>query len=324
MRRHSTTFKIPSPEPQINFFRQLQKLKNEILLEALQRTLKRAKLKKLDGDLHEFVPEKRLQKVRSYGMSGEVVFVTPYILTLNPKLIGYYRLLIGRSKKQFYGQGGFGVFSSMEEKGWMTKKQQPLMTDLCISMNEATWQLISGISKNLTVESIRELTLLTLGPQLRGGHNVEIGADATEELFQTFQHTLAPMNPIVKNKKIQFKNGLGNEVTIEFGSDPDIKIYERTSPDSKRDLVAIEIKGGTDVSNLHNRLGEAEKSHLKARGNGFPHFWTILRFKGFDLKRAKVESPTTEHFFDITELGNPNSEQSASFLRLLRETLSLN
>ena len=40
--------------------------------------------------------------------------------------------------------------------------------------------------------------------------------------------------------------------------------------------IAIEIKGGTDVSNLHNRLGEAEKSHQNARLLGFTQFWTII------------------------------------------------
>ena len=27
----------------------------------------------------------------------------------------------------------------------------------------------------------------------------------------------------------------------------------------------MEIKGGSDISNAHNRVGEAEKSHIKAR-----------------------------------------------------------
>jgi len=47
-------------------------------------------------------------------------------------------------------------------------------------------------------------------------------------------------------------------------------------------IVAIEVKGGTDVSNAHNRAGEAEKSHTKAKGKGFRDFWTIISKKGLD------------------------------------------
>jgi hypothetical protein len=36
-----------------------------------------------------------------------------------------------------------------------------------------------------------------------------------------------------------------------------------------RSLAAIEIKGGRDYSNIHNRIGEAEKSHQKAEKQGY-------------------------------------------------------
>ena len=89
---------------------------------------------------------------------------------------------------------------------------------------------------------------------------------------------------------ITIKNAAGREVVIEFATDPDIVIYENIRP-VPRKLLSIEIKGGTDVSNLHNRLGEAEKSHLKAKAQGYKEFWTLLRFKGFDRERAQMESP---------------------------------
>ena len=66
--------------------------------------------------------------------------------------------------------------------------------------------------------------------------------------------------------------------------------------------VAIEVKGGTDVSNAHNRAGEAEKSHQKARDSGFPEFWTVISKQGLQLPKLKRESPTTNHWFDVTEV----------------------
>jgi hypothetical protein len=66
--------------------------------------------------------------------------------------------------------------------------------------------------------------------------------------------------------------------------------------------VAIEVKGGTDVSNAHNRAGEAEKSHLKAKKKGFRDFWTIISKHGLELAKLKQESQTTTEWFDVTTL----------------------
>jgi hypothetical protein len=66
--------------------------------------------------------------------------------------------------------------------------------------------------------------------------------------------------------------------------------------------VAIEIKGGTDKSNAHNRAGEAEKSHQKAKQDGFRDFWTLILLKGMDLAKLKRESPSTNEWFDVTQL----------------------
>jgi XcyI restriction endonuclease len=60
-------------------------------------------------------------------------------------------------------------------------------------------------------------------------------------------------------------------------------VYPRDSPGVTRIATAeampstsIGIKGGTDDSNVHNRTGEAEKSQLKAKAEGFTRFWTIV------------------------------------------------
>ena len=46
------------------------------------------------------------------------------------------------------------------------------------------------------------------------------------------------------------------------------------------------IKGGTDKSNAHNRAGEAEKSHQKARQQDFRECWTLIYKKGLDEAKA--------------------------------------
>ena len=62
-----------------------------------------------------------------------------------------------------------------------------------------------------------------------------------------------------------------DRVAVEFAPDPDIIITESISPSQvhERKLIAIEIKGGMGFSDIHNRIGEAEKSHQKTKARGF-------------------------------------------------------
>jgi XcyI restriction endonuclease len=90
-------------------------------------------------------------------------------------------------------------------------------------------------------------------------------------------------------------------VFISLSHDPDVSIEEQASG-GMHHKVAIEVKGGTDVSNAHNRAGEAEKSHQKAKKRGFPEFWTIISKYGVDLAKLQSESPTTNHWFDVAEV----------------------
>lgn len=56
------------------------------------------------------------------------------------------------------------------------------------------------------------------------------------------------------------------------------------------------------MANVHNRAGEAEKSHQKAKKQGYVHFWTIIHLKGVDLNKLKDESPTTTAWFDTAQV----------------------
>jgi hypothetical protein len=79
-----------------------------------------------------------------------------------------------------------------------------------------------------------------------------------------------------------------------------------------RPLVSIEIKGGRDVSNIHNRVGEAEKSHRKAKNLGFLEFWTIIRV-AVDPAVIQRESPTTSHFFHLDRIKDPATQEYKEF-----------
>jgi hypothetical protein len=100
---------------------------------------------------------------------------------------------------------------------------------------------------------------------------------------------------------------------VEFASDPDICIREELPSGTFRNLVAIEIKGGRDISNIHNRIGEAEKSHQKARKEGFVECWTMVGVTGLDMKLAKKESPSSDRFYKIDEITKPTSPEFRDF-----------
>jgi hypothetical protein len=169
--------------------------------------------------------------------------------------------------------------------------------------------LIDGIDvKRISRDLLDDLTLLTLGPQLRGGNNVKRGTVSIQSVFNLIQTIVKPAVKQATERELVLKNAAGRKVIIQFASDPDIVIKEALDRKSYRNIIAIEVKGGTDFSNIHNRLGEAEKSHQKARQKGYVECWTIVNVHRLNLDLAKRESPSTNQFFslsEIVEVGNP-------------------
>jgi hypothetical protein len=117
---------------------------------------------------------------------------------------------------------------------------------------------------------------------------------------------------------ITVMNNSGREVTLALAPDPDLVIREDVQ-NSLVYKVAIEIKGGADHANLHNRVGEAEKSHQKARADGAQDCWTIIDLKRANLVTLKQESPSTREWLDLNEV---LEKKGAAWLRLTTLTLS--
>lgn len=113
--------------------------------------------------------------------------------------------------------------------------------------------------------------------------------------------------------KLELENASGRKVIIAFSADPDISITEKTSSTSTRKIIAIVIKGGTDQSNIWNRLGEAEKSPQSAKQLGFVEFWTIYNVGTLDEKKAREKSPTTHRFYSLPELSRGLGKEYEDF-----------
>lgn len=157
------------PDLQVAFFKRLEELRKTMLLDSLLQTVSGVDITKVDLELSEMVPHQALQKVAGWGMRGELLFAVPHILTKNPRLLGYYRLLLGFSQKQFYAsQHGFASFKVMEEKGALSLHVKENLEELCRCLCKSACFLVDSV-ETLTEKNIHELSLLTLGPQLRGG-----------------------------------------------------------------------------------------------------------------------------------------------------------
>ena len=174
-----STFPVLSPALQLGFYQRLTEAEQTHLLPALLELAGKLDIGHLDRELLEYAGSDKLSFVARKGLRGELVFPVPYVLVSKPTLVGYYRLLLGFSQKEFY-KAPFGRFKRMEQENTLTDATHRMLRSLCESLVESSWILVNGIPE-LSEEILRSLTLLTLGPQLRGSRNVNLGVEATRQ-----------------------------------------------------------------------------------------------------------------------------------------------
>lgn len=308
--------RIPPPQQQIDFSFALAQIRSLFLQDALLSTVEQLEISSIDHELNRMVPKQCLKALARQGLRGELVFPVPCVLMANPRLLGYYRLLLGTSQKSFYsGETGVSRFKAMEEKGTISRVNEEALTPLCTALIQALATLIEGIGTDrLSRDLLDDLTLLTVGPQLKGGANNKIGVAGTVKVFEIIHDIVRHASVSSSGKEIEILNAAGRRVLIEFASDPDIIIREQMDKTSRRNIIAIEIKGGTDFSNIHNRIGEAEKSHQKARSAGYHECWTVVNVDRIDIAMAQRESPSTNRFYCLSRLiANGNDEEYRDF-----------
>lgn len=306
---------VPSPDLQIQYSFDIDTIRKYYLQEALFNTVDNIKLKVLNEELSEFAPEEGLNTLAKVGLRGEILFPTPYLLDKNPYLLGYYRLILGFSQKKFYTkENGLAHFQKMENKGKFGEKESSRFPELCKKMGESSYSLLNGIGRErLSSNLLHELSLLTVGPQLRGGSNVKKGTDAIEDVFNVVYDIVKDQISTQYKSKIEVVNAAGRTVVIAFSSDPDIVIYEIGKDDHIRKKIAIEVKGGSDFSNIHNRVGEAEKSHQKAKKVGYIECWTVVNVNRINEEISKDESPSTNRFYRISSLKLESGDEYNDF-----------
>lgn len=315
-------FDIPAPALQVAFSEEVENARGRFFKEALRRIVDALDQEALSDEIRMYVPEDGLHILRSCGLRPEIAFCVPLVLRTQPCLLGYYRLLLGFSRKKFYspelGLGGT-TYMRMEDENILPDRLVRTLPQLCLALNQSANYLIQQIPRErLTAEHLDDLILLTYGTQLRGGSNVSIGQEAVKQVFDAIRKIVGPHASRVGDNSISVIDATDREISIRLSPDPDVEIVTVGQDDSEdAPLLAIEIKGGTDISNIHNRLGEAEKSHLRAKERRFTDRWTIVNVKGVSEDVLRRSSPTTTEFFNLYDIV---SGQGSAYQRF-RETL---
>jgi hypothetical protein len=291
----------PGPARQVQFYQLLVAARKQWFMDALSEALGHVPQKTVKEQIGKYVPQAAQRTLAAAGLRDEFVSPVPAVLEQKPSLVGYYRLLLGAPQKSFYkGSTGMGRFKGMEENDIITQRQKPFLAEFCRAMAASLAGLVNQIPK-ISERDIRELPLLTYGSQLQGSNNTLIGKKAMKDVFFVIAEIVRKFVVEKTENRLKVRNSASRTVLISLSHDPDVCIQESMG-ELVHHKVAIEVKGGTDVSNAHNRAGEAEKSHQKARNFGFPEFWTVISMQGLELRKLQSESPTTNHWFDITEV----------------------
>jgi hypothetical protein len=294
----------PEPSKQLQMHQMLLVFRRTILHGALRDAVASVDPRVLSSEMNLHAPPAERQLLAGAGIRDDEVFAVPSVLTAEPRLLGYYRLLLGIPQKQMYRSGtGFGAFKGMEDRGRIPSTVEADLGVLCDALNDAMGRMVREISPSITAQDIAQLPVLALGVQIDGSLRNKIGAVATSGVFESIVDIIAGVNQTAvqaaNGKSLSLTNAAQRTVVVKLASDPDVVIEEVINGTAML-KVAIEIKGGTDSSNAHNRAGEAEKSHQKA--SGASDFWTIISTAGLDLKVLKSESPTTKKWFDVSQV----------------------
>lgn len=138
---------VLKPKLQISFYYKLQALRGIYLRPGLRAALHSLDLKVVNDQLSRFVADRHLRKVASPGLRGEVFFAMPSVIEASPFLLGYYRLLLGLSQKEFYYKGPFGRFRRLEERGELLASRAPEIPGLCLSLCRSAELLVDGVDE---------------------------------------------------------------------------------------------------------------------------------------------------------------------------------
>lgn len=317
-------FSVPAINRQVFVAGYLDKFRQGHMKEALSRACREVSPTELRRELLEYAPEEGLKQLTGTSIRDEDVFATPLLLKHSPGLLAYYRMMLGISQKRFYSNGtGLSKFRHLEEKQEVPPPLAESLPELCRALNERACELVLALNERRLRDDVEYLPLLTFGAQADGAWRNTIGTSATSKVYGAIKAIVAETGAVLREEEgaFAFENKSSRTVTVSFSADPDVVVREwaGSRPITK---AAIEIKGGRDRANVHNRAGEAEKSHQKAKGST-GECWTVMDLSLSPLERLREESPSTKYWFDLRGIELRRGPEWACFRDHVRVTFGI-
>ncbi len=319
------SFNMPAVNKQVFVAGYFDKFKSGHMKEALIQACQNISPADLHRELVEYAPEKGLKRLMGTSIRDEEVFATPLLLRQSPGLLAHYRLLLGFSRKRFYeSKTGLTRYKCLEERLVIPDDLLDGLPNLCLALNERACELVLSLDEPVLQDDIKHLPLLTFGAQADGAWRNTIGTSAKAEVYDAIKAIVLESGVRIEEDEgsFTFHNNSTRVVSVFFSGDPDVVIRE-SAGSGVITKVAIEIKGGRDKANVHNRAGEAEKSHQKALKEPIGECWTIMDLSLSSLDELKVESPSTRRWFDLRAVKSQDGRKWNEFKDLVKASLGI-
>lgn len=257
----------------------------------------------------------------------EGVFCHPSVITLEPRLIAYYRCLALLPQKGLQ-RLAVGTQNLEESGGKLTSARAVSITRV---LNNLVSLLIDS-DPNWTLEGACTAALLNLGSQINGSWRNEIGnegARRVQELVIAFALEDKRVEVMTLEDGSQIPPGelqsgmhvrgirLSNQFTLGFGSEPDIAVRNVEGV-----LVAtIEVKYGLDPAGALERYGAAMRSFASAtRENARVSNVYLASTITPEVRRRISEDRLVNRDFNLTEVLH-NADRRKEFLNYLFRTV---
>ncbi len=161
------SYPVLTPDSQILFAAKLNEIRDFYFDSALRDAVAVVDVAMIDAELHQIASRASLSALARHSLRGEAFYPVPSLLEARPRLLGYYRLLYGISRKRFYQSSAFSRFGAMEDSGILRERVKPELTDLCLSLAATADALVASLDP-ISRDLIHELQAMTLGALFKG------------------------------------------------------------------------------------------------------------------------------------------------------------
>lgn len=245
------------------------------------------------------ISEQAWNKVIHRGIKPVCVFAHPRVLQDVPRSVGYYQKLAMVSLKSM---SNIGLSVTGYESG---QSKHPLSEHKAKAVSYRLNELISRLIEFDDTLDPREFDLwrgMTAGSTAQGSWQNKKG-DRTEEVIKgIITRRLQASGLVIEQSSDGKKWRLKNGQTLEYGSEPDLALYDQ----DHRTLVAIEIKGGIDTAGVLERIGAAIKSLSRARQENANSITVLIITAVSITEQAELElaahQDDIDHWFAVEDV----------------------